>query len=74
MDDVLLYVDNAESISCPFEQSWYFEKDRQLSTSCYPKAFQHCFSSNTFQLSYNNRCPTNQGTEKILFSFSIDFI
>jgi hypothetical protein len=61
MNDGLLYVDNAQSISCPFEQSWYFEKDRQMSTFCQPKAFHHCSSSDTFQLSYNNRCQTNQG-------------
>jgi hypothetical protein len=57
----LFDVDNAESIPCPFDQPWYFKKDRQLSSLCQPKAFHNCFSSNTFQLSYNNRCQTNQG-------------
>jgi hypothetical protein len=73
MNDVLFYVDNAESISCPFEQSWYFEKDRQ--TFCQPKAFHHCSSSDTFQLSYNNRCQTNQGERDFKrIHFSKDFL
>ena len=55
------YVDNGESIACPFEQSWHFEKDRQIAQFCQPKAFHHCFASDTFQLAYNNRCQTNQG-------------
>lgn len=65
---IYLNIDNAEPISCPFEQSWLFEKDQAISTYCQPKAFHHCSSSNTFQLSYNNRCQTNQG--KIYHSFS----
>jgi hypothetical protein len=57
-------IDNAESIPCPLEQSWYFEKDRIPSTYCHPKAFHHCSTSNTFQLSYNNRCETNRGERR----------
>ncbi len=55
---VFFYIDNAESISCPFDQSWYFKKARRI---CQPKAFHHCFSTDTFQISYNNRCQSNQG-------------
>ncbi|CAF1586394.1 unnamed protein product, partial [Adineta ricciae] len=69
--DTVLYTlfrDNAESTSCPFEQSWYFDKNRQLSTSCQPKAFQHCSSSNTFQLTYNSRCAANQNVRATCFA------
>ena len=59
--DVLFNLENAESIPCPLEQSWYFQRDRLSSSSCQARAFHHCASSNTFQLSYNNRCETNQG-------------
>ncbi len=65
MNDDLFDVDNAESIPCPMEQSWYFEEDRQISTFCQPKAFDHCSSSNTFQLTYNHQCQTNQGETDI---------
>jgi hypothetical protein len=59
MNDVFfLYIDNAESIPCPFDQSWYFKKSHQ---TCQPKAFHNCFSTDTFQISYNNRCESNQG-------------
>jgi hypothetical protein len=57
-NDFLLYIDNAESISCPFDQSWYFKKTHQI---CQPKAFHNCFSKDTFQISYNNRCQSHQG-------------
>jgi hypothetical protein len=50
---LLLFIDNAESIPCPFDQSWYFKKDHQI---CQPKAFHNCFSTDTFQILYNNRC------------------
>ncbi|CAF1572013.1 unnamed protein product, partial [Adineta ricciae] len=69
--DTVLYTlfrDNAESTSCPFEQSWYFDKNRQLLTSCQPKAFQHCSSSNTFQLTYNSRCAANQNVRATCFA------
>ncbi|CAF1243594.1 unnamed protein product [Adineta steineri] len=75
--DTVLYTlfrDNAESTPCPFEQSWYFEKNHQLSTSCQLKSFQHCFSSNTFQLTYNNRCPTNQNVQATCFAHFTDGI
>lgn len=55
---LLFHIDNAESISCPFDQSWFFKKDRQI---CQPKAFHNCFSTDTFQISYNNQCESNQG-------------
>lgn len=61
--DTVLYTlfrDNAESIPCPFEQSWFFEKDRQISHVCQAKAFHQCSIPNTFQLSYNNRCENDQ--------------
>lgn len=57
---MFFHIDNADSIPCPFEQSWNFEKSRQPAKFCQPEAFQHCSSSSTFELSYNNRCPNNQ--------------
>jgi hypothetical protein len=60
----LFIIDNAESIPCPFDQSWYFKKDPQI---CQPKAFHNCFSIDTFQVSYNNRCQSNQGLFVYLF-------
>ncbi|CAF0992855.1 unnamed protein product [Rotaria sordida] len=59
---------NADSIPCPFEQTWYFEKNHQISKFCQPKAFHHCSSSNTFELSYNNRCQTNQNVRATCFA------
>ncbi|UJR09900.1 hypothetical protein I4U23_014122 [Adineta vaga] len=61
--DTVLYTlfrNNAESIPCPLNESWYFQKDHQLSSFCQPKAFHHCLSTDTFQLSYNNRCQSKQ--------------
>jgi hypothetical protein len=59
-DDCFLFnIDNAESISCPFDQSWYFKKNQQI---CQPKSFQNCFSKDTFHISYNNRCQSNEGS------------
>ncbi|CAF3361702.1 unnamed protein product [Rotaria sp. Silwood1] len=69
--DTVLYTlfrDNADSIPCPLEQSWYFEKNYHISKICQPKAFHHCFSSNTFELSYNNRCQTNQNVRATCFA------
>lgn len=74
IDDILFYLDNAESIPCPFEQSWHFEKNRQASKVCQPKAFQHCSSSSTFEVSYNNRCQTNQSMSLYRIDFSFVLI
>jgi len=63
--DTVLYTlfrDDAQSISCPFEQSWIFEQTRSSISTCQPKAFHHCSIMDTFQLSFNNRCPTNRDT------------
>lgn len=53
--------DQAESIPCPLHRIWSFEQNRQTLSPCQPKAFHPCSSSHSFQLSYNNRCPINQG-------------
>ncbi|CAF2146709.1 unnamed protein product [Rotaria magnacalcarata] len=69
--DTVLYTlfrDNAESIPCPLDQSWYFKKSRRLSSLCQPKAFHNCFSINTFQISYNNQCRSN--TDEIATCFA----
>ncbi|CAF1021880.1 unnamed protein product [Rotaria sordida] len=69
--DTVLYTlfrDNAESISCPFDQSWYFKKNRQISSSCQPKAFHNCLSINTFQILYNNRCQSHKDIIAICFA------
>ncbi|CAF1467595.1 unnamed protein product [Rotaria magnacalcarata] len=69
--DTVLYTlfrENPESIPCPFDQSWHFEKTRQVSKVCHPKAFQHCLSSNTFEVSYNNQCQTNKNLRATCFA------
>ncbi|CAF4240271.1 unnamed protein product, partial [Rotaria sp. Silwood2] len=59
---------NAEPIPCPFDQSWHFKKNRQISSLCQPKAFHNCLSLNTFQISYNNRCQSNKDVIAICFA------
>ncbi|CAF1311844.1 unnamed protein product [Adineta steineri] len=69
--DTVLYTlfrDNAQSIPCPFDQSWHFKKEHQMLSLCQPKAFHNCFSIDTFQLSYNNRCQSYQDETATCFA------
>ena len=66
-DDLsFIHLDQAESIPCPLDRVWSFEQNRPTLSPCQPKAFHPCSSSHTFQLSYNNRCPNNQGGSRHL--------
>lgn len=72
-----LYIDHAQSIPCPFDQSWYFKKTHQI---CQPRAFDHCSTTDTFQISYQNQCEINQSEyfsfdyQFVLVGFSIDLL
>lgn len=57
-NEFVFFLDHAQSIPCPFDQSWYFKRTHQI---CQPKAFDHCSTIETFRISYHEQCQINQG-------------